>query len=113
MYLVRVSKGFSAAHAVKGTGGKCEEIHGHNYLVEVVVGGKELNQPGMVVDFVQLRSKLGEILPDHRLLNEVYNFNPTAENLARHFYEEMAKFYPVVKVRVWENEDCWAEYQPD
>lgn len=113
MYLVRVSKGFSAAHAVKGSGGKCEKIHGHNYLVEVVVGGKELNQPGMVVDFVQLRSRLEGILPDHKLLNEVYDFNPTAENLARHFYEEMAKFYPVVKVRVWENEDCWAEYQPD
>ncbi|MEO0004840.1 MAG: 6-carboxytetrahydropterin synthase, partial [candidate division WOR-3 bacterium] len=61
----------------------------------------------------QLRTKLGEILPDHKLLNEDHNFDPTAENLARHFYEEMAKFYPVVKVRVWENEDCWAEYQPD
>ncbi|MGQ9707301.1 MAG: 6-pyruvoyl trahydropterin synthase family protein [bacterium] len=113
MYLVRISKGFSAAHAISGSDGRCEEMHGHNYLVEVVVGAKELNRTGMVVDFLKLRSTLEGILPDHRLLNEFYQFNPTAENLARYFYEEMARFYPVVRVRVWENEESWAEYQPD
>jgi len=113
MYLVRVSKGFSAAHAITGSGGRCEQVHGHNYLVEVVVSARELNRLGMVIDFIELRARLEGILPDHKLLNEVYEFNPTAENLARHFYEEMAKFYPVTRVRVWENEDTWAEYQPD
>lgn len=113
MYFVRVTESFSAAHAIKGGNGKCEEIHGHNYLVEVVVSAKTLSPSGMVVDFVELRSKLKTILPDHKLLNQVYQFNPTAENLARHFYEEMAGFYPVAKVRVWENEYSWAEYQPD
>jgi|UniRef100_A0A7V3PTZ3 6-pyruvoyltetrahydropterin/6-carboxytetrahydropterin synthase len=113
MYRVRVSKNFSAAHRILGQGGRCEELHGHNYRVEVIVGKKNLNSPGIVVDFNELRSRLEQILPDHRLLNEVYDFNPTAENLARHFFEQLAEFYPVSSVRVWENEECWAEYQPD
>jgi 6-pyruvoyltetrahydropterin/6-carboxytetrahydropterin synthase len=113
MYRVRVSRVFSAAHKIVEQGGKCERLHGHNYRVEVVVGARSLKRPGMVVDFNELRSKLDRILPDHQLLNEVYDFNPTAENLARHFYEQLSRDYPVVKVRVWENEECWAEYQPD
>ncbi|MGB9742635.1 MAG: 6-pyruvoyl trahydropterin synthase family protein [bacterium] len=113
MYRVRVSRIFSAAHKIVEHGGKCEQLHGHNYRVEVVVGAKRLKRPGVVVDFTELRSKLDQILPDHQLLNEVYDFNPTAENLARHFYEQLVRYYPVISVRVWENDECWAEYQPD
>ncbi len=113
MWAVRVSRSFSAAHFISGRESKCENVHGHNYRVEVTVGSRELQPPGMVVDFIELRARLDSILPDHRLLNEVFDFNPTAENLARYFYDEMAKFYPVLKVTVWENEECCAEYSPD
>ena len=88
MYTVRVSSTFSAAHFIHGTE-RCENVHGHNYRVEVAISARELTPPGMVVDFVEIRKKLDSILPDHRSLNECYDFNPTAENLARHFYEEM------------------------
>ncbi len=111
MYRIMVSSSFSAAHQIKGGDGRCEQMHGHNYRVEVVVATKNLNPPGVVVDFIELREKLNSILPDHRLLNEVYNFNPTAENLARYFFDRLAQDYPVVRVRVWENDTCWAEYE--
>ncbi len=113
MYRVMVRNSFSAAHQIKGGDGRCEQMHGHNYRVDVVVGSEHLNPPGVVIDFSELREKLSSMLPDHKLLNEVYNFNPTAENLARYFFDEMARYYPVIKVRVWENDECWAEYQRD
>lgn len=113
MYKVRVSRSFSAAHRIREQGGKCEQLHGHNYRVEVVVASPVLNEPGMVVDFNHLKSELEKILPDHKLLNELYAFNPTAENLARHFFERLKGRFPVSRVRVWENDECWAEYQPD
>jgi 6-pyruvoyltetrahydropterin/6-carboxytetrahydropterin synthase len=113
MWTVRVSRTFSAAHFLHGHGGKCEEMHGHNYRVEVAVDSRRLTRPGMVADFVEVRARLDSILPDHRLLNDVYDFNPTAENLARRFFTDMAEFYPVQKVTVWESDDCCAEYAPD
>jgi len=111
MWAVRVSSWFSAAHAIRGHGGNCEQVHGHNYRVEVTIGSRHLEPPGMVADFADVRQKLDSILPDHRLLNEVYDFNPTAENLARRFHEELSKFYPVTGVAVWESENCCAEYR--
>jgi 6-pyruvoyltetrahydropterin/6-carboxytetrahydropterin synthase len=113
MWNVRVSREFSAAHQLHGSGGKCEQVHGHNYRVEVTISSKQLNPPGMVADFVEVREKLDSILPDHRMLNEVYLFNPTAENLARQFFEEMSKLYPVSRVAVWETGGSCAEYSPD
>lgn len=112
MWLVGVSRCFSAAHTVVGQGGRCEQIHGHNYRVEIVLASSRLRRPGMVADFTDIRARLDAILPDHCLLNEVYDFNPTAENLARRFYEQMSEHFPVHSVRVWENEECWAEYRP-
>ncbi len=64
-------------------------------------------------DFLDVGKKLESILPDHKMLNEVYESNPTSENLARHFYDEMQQFYPVSRVTVWETEDSCAEYSPD
>lgn len=110
MYTVRVSRTFSAAHAIKGMGSKCEAVHGHNYRVEVAVGSEELRPPGMVADFLEIGRHLDDLLPDHTMLNEVYKFNSTSENLAYHFYEEMSKHYPVKSVTVWEDENCCAEY---
>jgi len=111
MYTVRVSRSFSAAHFIRGSD-RCERVHGHNYRVEVAISSAELAPPGMVADFVDVGKKLDEILPDHRSLNDCYGFSPTAENLARHFFEEMSKHYPVSRVSVWENDDSRADYTP-
>lgn len=113
MWHIRVRAGFSAAHQIHGQGGRCEQIHGHNYRVEVTVSSDTISPPGMIVDFADVRNRLRSILPDHRLLNEVYDFNPTTENLARRFYEEMRKHFPVTRVTVWEDDDSAAEYSAD
>jgi len=112
-YSVRVRREFSAAHYLHGSQGKCEELHGHNYLVEVTIAGDELKSPGMVADFVQVKKDLELVLPDHKLLNDVLPFNPTAENLARYFFDQLRAKYRVARVAVWENDSCCAEYAPD
>lgn len=111
MYRVRVRRTFSAAHAIRGHG-KCENVHGHNYRVEVELSADELAPPGIVFDFTELRAVLDGIVPDHVMLNEKFDFNPTAENLARWFFDRLAADYPVTGVTVWENDDCCAEYRP-
>lgn len=110
MYTIRVSATFSAAHQVHGGDGRCENVHGHNYRVEVRIAASQLAGPGMVADFVEVRSRLVSVLPDHRMLNDVYGFNPTAENLARRFFDELSAFYPVTGVAVWESDTTCAEY---
>ncbi|MCX6842935.1 MAG: 6-carboxytetrahydropterin synthase [candidate division WOR-3 bacterium] len=110
MWTIKVSRKFSAAHQIHGIGGKCEGIHGHNYRVEVEISARKLAKPGMIADFIEVGKKLTSILPDHKMLNEVYSFNPTSENLARQLFDDMAKFYPVSKVTVWETEESCAEY---
>jgi 6-pyruvoyltetrahydropterin/6-carboxytetrahydropterin synthase len=108
-----VSRTFSAAHYIKGAGGRCENTHGHNYRVEVCVSAARLKKPGMVADFTEVGRKLDSILPDHTMLNEHFDFNPTAENIARYLFDEMTRLYPVSRVRVWENDRSWAEYSAD
>jgi len=113
MWTVKVSRRFSAAHRIHGMSGKCEGVHGHNYRVEVEISAKKLKKPGMIADFIDVGKKLESILPDHKMLNEVYESNPTSENLARHFYDDMQQFYPVTRVTVWETEDSCAQYSAD
>jgi 6-pyruvoyltetrahydropterin/6-carboxytetrahydropterin synthase len=113
MYTIRVSRSFSGAHQIHGSRGRCENVHGHNYRVEVELSARHLNRPGMVADFARVGAKIEDILPDHRMLNEVYDFNPTAENLARRFFELLSASLPVTLVRVWETDCCCAEYRPD
>ena len=109
-WILKVKEKFQAAHFLKEYQGKCEKMHGHTFYVEVGVEVKKLDKTGIGVDFSKIKQKLSEILPDHTLLNEVYNFNPSAENLARHFFIELKKYFPVVKVKVWESEDASATY---
>ncbi len=88
-------------------------MHGHTFHVEVGVEVKKLDKTGIGVDFSAIKQKMSEILPDHTLLNEVYDFNPSAENLARHFFFELGKHFPVKEVKVWESEDASATYSED
>jgi 6-pyruvoyltetrahydropterin/6-carboxytetrahydropterin synthase len=110
---LRVRDKFQAAHFLKEYQGKCEKIHGHTFEVEVVVEVTDLDQAGIGIDFTRLKTGLAAILPDHTLLNEVLPFNPSAENLARHFYAALKKSYPVKEVTVWESEDASATYTED
>jgi len=109
-WTLKVRDRFSAAHFLKGYKGKCEKVHGHTFQVEVEVLVRELDPAGIGVDFAELKKALASILPDHTLLNEAYPFNPSAENLARHFHGELKKHYAVRSVTVWESEDASATY---
>lgn len=104
---------FHAAHFLKDYKGKCEKVHGHTFHVEVEVEASELDKTGISIDFIEIKKKLSEILPDHTLLNEIYTFNPSAENLSRYFFHELKKHFPVKAVTVWESEDASARYSED
>lgn len=112
-WILRVKDRFQAAHFLKNYKGKCEKVHGHTFHVEVQVEVCELDKTGISIDFAEIKSKLSEILPDHSLLNEIYDFNPSAENLSRHFFLELRKTFPVKGVTVWESEDASATYSED
>ena len=96
MYTLKAEGAFEAAHKIKDYPGKCARLHGHNWVVEAVVKGKELDELGMLIDFKTVKKALNETLErfDHRYLNELEPFasgvNPTAENLARIIFEELA-----------------------
>ena len=110
---VRVRKKFQAAHYLTDypEEGQNEPLHGHTWEVEVFFRVKNLKKSGIDIDFLEVEEFLNQILPNYRLLNEVYDFSPSAENVARHLYREIKWRFPqVVKVVVWETESCGAEY---
>ena len=119
MYELAVTRSFAAAHQLRGYKGKCENLHGHTYRVDVCVRAEKLNDLGLAVDFKELKKIIDALLDryDHHLANEVPPFdriNPSAENMARVFYDELAKSLPpgvaLSKVTVWESEDAAATY---
>jgi 6-pyruvoyltetrahydropterin/6-carboxytetrahydropterin synthase len=124
MYEVAVEHTFAAAHALRGYKGACENVHGHNFRVRVTLAGERLNETGFLVDFVRVQTLLHEAAGrlDHRFLNEVAPFdqrNPTAENLAEHFYSEISRGVAdsggvrVSDVTVWECDGMSATYRED
>ena len=122
MYEVTIIKSFSAAHVLAEIGGKCEELHGHNFKVEVTVGAEELNSNGLLIDFRFLKKVLGEILEDidHKHLNTLTSFagiNPSAENIANYICEKMElkvkmAAVKVVRIKIWESENASVTYIP-
>ncbi len=107
---IRVRKKFYWAHYLTNYYGKPEPIHGHTWQVEVCVLARELDEGGIGVDFLKLKEDLENLLPDHTLLNEHFNFSPSAENLAKWIYEKLKGKYEVERVSVWETEDFCADY---
>ncbi len=93
MYEVTVEAGFSSGHYLRNYQGKCENPHGHNYKVRVTLTGRELDKTGLLLDFKLLKNVLRPVIDriDHQMLNDLEPFteiNPSAENLARYFYDE-------------------------
>ena len=100
-----VNGGFSAAHRLVGSGGKCESMHGHNFRVVLTVEGKRPDGSGMIVDFGVLKGILNSVLGglDHTDLNENPAFSgnsPSSENIARYICRETAKEQAISHVRV-------------
>ncbi len=124
MFQVSVEESFSAGHALRGYKGKCENLHGHNYKVRVTLEGRELDSVGLLCDFVHLKQIIRDVIHslDHQFLNDLEPFravNPSAENLAKYFYDESARKIAALPVRaeitditVWETDTTTASYRP-
>ena len=110
MYIVIKRIEISAAHRLSlSYPSKCENLHGHNWIVTVHCRSKELNSDGMVLDFSRIKEVVKGKL-DHRNLNEVFDFNPTAENIARWICDQFPECF---KVEVQESEGNTAIYEKD
>jgi 6-pyruvoyltetrahydropterin/6-carboxytetrahydropterin synthase len=124
MFEVAVEQSFASAHALRNYKGRCENVHGHNWKVRVVIEGEKLDATGMLVDFLDVKSLLGEILDriDHQFLNEIPPFdviNPSAENIAEYFYQQLTGRLAetpvpvrIREVKIWETEIQSATYRP-
>ncbi|MFZ0738963.1 MAG: 6-carboxytetrahydropterin synthase QueD [Candidatus Acidiferrales bacterium] len=124
MYEVSVDESFAAAHNLREYKGKCENLHGHNYRVRIVLAGAELDSVGLLCDFVHLKQVIQSVIRslDHRYLNELAPFdkiNPSAENIARHIFDETSKQMKrppngaaISSITVWESDVTSATYRP-
>ncbi len=96
MYEVTVDAGFSSGHYLRNYHGRCENPHGHNYKVRVTLAGEALDQTGLLLDFKQVKQVMRPVIDriDHQMLNDLEPFteiNPSAEHLARYFYEQTSE----------------------
>lgn len=124
MFEIFVEETFAAGHALRGYKGKCENVHGHNYRVRVTLEGATLDHVGLLCDFVHLKRVIQEVIRslDHKFLNDFPPFdtvNPSAENIAKYFYEQTAAQLPatpngarIASITVWETDTTAATYRP-
>ncbi|HEV8589689.1 MAG TPA: 6-carboxytetrahydropterin synthase QueD [Pyrinomonadaceae bacterium] len=121
---VMIERNFSSAHQLRGYKGKCENLHGHNYKIEIYARGRELNNIGLLVDFVELKDAADDLVTylDHKNLNELEPFvseqNPSAENVARFCLEKLAAKLnddrvQIYRVRCFETPTSVATYSVD
>lgn len=121
MYKLMIETSFSSAHQLRGYKGKCENLHGHNWKVQVYVVSDVLNDIDLVIDFHEIKSLTNEIISklDHTLINNVFPFtekNPSSENIAKWIFdslkEKMSKYtdIKVSAVTVWESATASATY---
>jgi 6-pyruvoyltetrahydropterin/6-carboxytetrahydropterin synthase len=123
MYELKITNHFAAAHNLREFYGKCENLHGHNWFVEVKVRADEVDKIGLVMDFGVMKKLLNEVLDliDHKYLNELEYFreqNPSSENIARFIFDRLetpvrdassgrARLY---SVSAWESDNASATY---
>lgn len=121
MFELKVVSHFAAAHQLKMVAKKCENLHGHNWKIEICVAGETLNNTGVLVDFGELKQHVSEIMTrlDHKFLNELDYFDddnpPSSENIARYIANSLQTLLnnskiKVARVTAWESEDSCATY---
>ena len=125
---------FCYGHRLPNHQGKCRHLHGHNARVLITLAAKQLDSLGMVIDFSEIKLRLGAWINehlDHRMLLHredplvavlrqhdepvfVMDNSPTAENIARLLYETgRALGMPITRVQLWETHDCVAAFSPN
>jgi 6-pyruvoyltetrahydropterin/6-carboxytetrahydropterin synthase len=120
MFEICVEHTFAAGHALRNYYGKCENVHGHNYRVQVAMEGADVDENGLLYDFSDLKKRLRSTTDylDHQFINDLKPFdviNPSAENIARFICEEMQKGLQaavIAYVKVWETDTSFAVYRP-
>jgi 6-pyruvoyltetrahydropterin/6-carboxytetrahydropterin synthase len=120
MYELKIIAQFGAAHQLKDTGGECENLHGHNWKIEVFVTGERLDKNGLLIDFKVLKQETNKVIDelDHKFLNELKWFkemNPTSENISRLIYDLVGQRIntpdiKVSRVTTWESDTACATY---
>jgi 6-pyruvoyltetrahydropterin/6-carboxytetrahydropterin synthase len=119
MYKLSAMISISSAHYLNKYDGDCARLHGHNWKIKVDVTAQTLDESGMALDFKELKNITWKAIGkyDHQVFNKVEPFtklNPTAENIARHFYHEIAAQLPdnikMSKISLWETEKYLVEY---
>jgi 6-pyruvoyltetrahydropterin/6-carboxytetrahydropterin synthase len=123
MYELKVVTKFAAAHQLTMVGAKCENMHGHNWKVEVYLTGDKLDDAGVVMDFGEIKKHVAEIMSmlDHKYLNELEFFQqsqPSSENIATFVAGQLQQRIDNSSVRVsrvtaWESDDASATYIVD
>ena len=123
MYYLSIKTHFAAAHRLINYQGDCENLHGHNWNVEVTVATRELDAAGLGIDFKILKRHTRELLGelDHKYLNDLEPFlavSPSSEHIARFLFERLSSQLDndnvrVERVAVWESEFACATYCRD
>jgi 6-pyruvoyltetrahydropterin/6-carboxytetrahydropterin synthase len=123
MFELMVETCFSSAHRLRGYGGECEKLHGHNWKVQVHVMAEKLNDIDIAIDFHELKELTDEVVAplDHGFLNDIFPFtekNPSSENIAKWIYDSLKKRLNngnvhLSAVTVWESETTSATYFED
>ena len=121
MYELKIITRFAAAHQLQMVAKQCENLHGHNWRIEVCVAGEALNEAGVLIDFGELKAMVKKIIEalDHKYLNELKVLDgcpPSSENVARYIAHTLDKELSVPGVRVssvtaWESDDACATYR--
>jgi 6-pyruvoyltetrahydropterin/6-carboxytetrahydropterin synthase len=112
MFVLKIVTDFASAHSLRDYPGDCARLHGHNWQVEVSVCSQVLDDSGIAIDFREIKKQTKLVVKrlDHQYLNEIKPFdvlNPTAENIAKYFFDEIAllitnKSVKVKEVTIWE-----------
>lgn len=123
MYHLMIKTSFAAAHNLINYQGDCENLHGHNWRVEVTVAARELDEAGLGIDFKILKKLTNKLLDelDHKYLNDLKPFqtsSPSSENISRYLFERLSETLnnenvTVERVNVWESENACASYTLD
>jgi 6-pyruvoyltetrahydropterin/6-carboxytetrahydropterin synthase len=123
MYELKIIDQFAAAHQLRGIKGGCENLHGHNWKIEVSAAGRKVGQDGLLIDFREIKRATKDILDglDHKFLNDVEPLKamePSSENIARHIFESLSQRVNTNDVRIsrvtaWESDSACASYWKD